>query len=272
MPKKYLGQNFLFDPSLLQRIIEVAHIAPDDTVVEIGPGHGRLTRMLAQRVQKVLAIELDSRLYERLKEEIQAFDNLELVNADALTYPYDSLGTFKVVANIPYYITTPIIFKLIDSRKNLTSMTLTVQKEVAERIVAVPHTRQYGVLSIAVQYYGKPTLEFIIPKEAFRPVPEVDSAVIHIEMYKKPAVDVQDEKLFFRIVRTAFSQRRKMVYNTLKGVYADSKTILAALGIDPARRPETLSIEEFAKLCEAIKKKMVSAPLNEADTITDNTS
>jgi 16S rRNA (adenine1518-N6/adenine1519-N6)-dimethyltransferase len=253
MPKKYLGQNFLFDPSILHRIVKAADITHDDTVVEIGPGYGTLTKMLAGVAKKVIAIELDLELYTKLKEEIKGF-NIELIHGDALKYHYEELEPFKVVANIPYYITTPIIFRLIEARKNLKSMTLTIQKEVAQRIVAKPNTKDYGVLSIALQYYGEPKLKFIIPKGAFRPVPKVDSALIHIEIYEKPKVIVEDEKLFFRIVKTAFAQRRKTLSNSLKPISKDIKEILINAAIEPIRRAETLSIEEFATLTSLVKK------------------
>lgn len=252
MTKRYLGQNFLYDPSILKRIIQVAQLNREDLVVEIGPGPGRLTRMLAEKVEKVIAIELDENLYEKLKTELTEFKNVELIHGDALKYPYESLPAFKVVANIPYYITTPLIFKLLEipphPLKNLKSMTLTIQKEVAERIIAKPGGKDYGVLSIMVQYYAKPSLEFIIPKEAFRPVPKVDSAVIHIEILEKPSVEVKNKDFFSRIVKTAFSQRRKMLSNSLKSIRGDVKEWLAEAGIDSNRRPETLSIEEFARL------------------------
>ena len=162
-----------------------------------------------RRRQKVIAIELDRELYERLREEAVEYENIELVSGNALRYPYEGLPEFKVVANIPYYITTPIIFRLIESRGNLISMTLTVQKEVAKRIAAQPDTKDYGVLSIMIQYYAVPELKFIIPKGAFRPVPKVDSAVIHLKIRKSPLVSVKDEKFFFRVVKTAFTQREK---------------------------------------------------------------
>ncbi|MBI5212383.1 MAG: 16S rRNA (adenine(1518)-N(6)/adenine(1519)-N(6))-dimethyltransferase RsmA [Nitrospirae bacterium] len=253
MPKRHLGQNFLFDPSILRRIVEVANITNDDTVVEIGPGLGTLTKILAEIAKKVIAIELDYELYERLKQELKGFKNIELIHDDALKYPYEALEPFKVVANIPYYITTPIIFRLLDALKNMKSMTLTIQKEVAQRIAAKPDTKEYGVLSIMVQYYGKPELKFVIPKGAFRPVPKVDSAVIRIEILDKPAVTVDDEKLFFRVVKTSFAQRRKTLANSLKSISNDIKEILIDAGIDPRRRAETLSIEEFARLSDLIK-------------------
>ncbi|NCO68324.1 MAG: 16S rRNA (adenine(1518)-N(6)/adenine(1519)-N(6))-dimethyltransferase [Nitrospirae bacterium CG_4_10_14_0_8_um_filter_41_23] len=249
--KKHLGQHFLHDPSILRRIVQVAHLSTEDLVVEIGPGPGNLTKMLAETVRKVIAIELDEKLFGKLESVMAEYENVELIHGDALKYSYENLPEFKVVANIPYYITTPIIFRLLEI-KNLKSMTLTVQKEVAERIVATPGGKDYGVLSIMLQYYAKPSLKFIIPKETFRPVPKVDSAVINIKIFEKPSVNVKDKELFSRIVKTAFSQRRKMLSNSLKSISGDVKEWLAETGIDPDRRPETLSIEEFAKLANKL--------------------
>ncbi|MFZ3123342.1 MAG: 16S rRNA (adenine(1518)-N(6)/adenine(1519)-N(6))-dimethyltransferase RsmA [Thermodesulfovibrionales bacterium] len=266
-PKKHLGQNFLYDPSILRRIVQAAEISSEDTVVEIGPGHGRLTCLLAEKAKRVIAIELDRELYEKLRQD-EVEKDIELVHGNALRYPYEDLPEFKVVANIPYYITTPIIFRLIESRGNLISMTLTVQREVAKRIVAQPGTKDYGVLSIMIQYYTVPELKFIIPKGAFRPVPKVDSALIHMKIRKSPPVEVKDEKFFFRIVKTAFSQRRKTLANALKPIIKEKsphppftkggqggiREILIHAGIDPQRRPGTLSIEEFARLADVLYK------------------
>lgn len=250
--KKSLGQNFLFDPLLLSRIIDAARITADDAVVEIGPGPGKMTELLAQRAKSVLAIELDTELYERLKTELSGYFNLKIVNMDVLEYPFVQLDPFKVVANIPYYITTPIIFHLLESRSKLRSMTLTIQKEVAERIVAPPGGKDYGVLSLSVQYYAEASLQFIIPKEAFRPMPKVDSAVIRMDIREKPPVDVKDEKMLFRIIRAAFSQRRKTLSNSLKPLIPDCKDLLKKADIDPIRRAETLSIQDFARLANLL--------------------
>lgn len=251
MAKKHLGQNFLFDPSILLNIIRAADLSDNDTVIEIGPGPGRLTRLLAERVNKVIAIELDPYLYNKLTAELKNLNNIDLVLGDALKFPFERLDCFKVVANIPYYITTPIIFRLIDARRSVESMTLTIQKEVAERIVAGPGTKAYGVLSIMVQFRAEPELMFIIPKEAFKPVPKVDSAVIHMRLRKQPAVSVQDEAFFATVVKTAFLQRRKTLSNSLKG-FMNIREILLQSGIDPQRRPETLNLAEFALLSDNI--------------------
>lgn len=252
MPKKHLGQNFLYDPSILTRIIDAADLSTEDTVVEIGPGPGRLTRLLADAVKKVIAIELDQDLYERLRSEFVGYRNVDLIHEDAMKFPYENVGTFKVVSNIPYYITTPIIFRLLEAKGNLESMTLTIQKEVAERIAATPGGKDYGVLSIMVQYHAMPEMQFIIPKEAFRPVPKVDSAVLYMKILERPSVEVRDEEMFFRVVKTAFSQRRKTLSNSLKGLGENIKGLLGAASIDPGRRPETLSLEEFARLSDSL--------------------
>ncbi len=222
--------------------------------MEIGPGHGRLTTLLAEKAKKVIAIELDPLLVRQLKERLSSYSNIEIIEMDALEFPYDRLEDFKVVANIPYYITTPIIFKLLEARR-LLSMTLTVQKEVAQRIVASPGTKEYGLLSVMVQYRARPEIKFFIPAGAFRPAPRVSSAVIHIERLKAPSV-VRDEGLLRTIVRTAFSKRRKTVLNALKGLNIKGlKEILEGCNIDPQRRPETLSVEDFIRLAQRIKEK-----------------
>ncbi len=252
MRKRRLSQNFLYDPAILGRIVRASGLSPGDTVVEIGPGPGRLTRMLAEGAGRVVAIELDRDLYERLTAELAGYENLELLRGDALRYDYGGLGPFKVVANIPYHITTPIIFKLLEYRQYLRSMTLTVQKEVAQRIAARPGTKHYGVLSITVQYYAKAELKFIIPRGAFRPVPKVDSACLHMEIYDTPPVKVKDEGLFLNIVKTAFGQRRKTLHNSLKKLVPDIDAVLRAAGIEPGARPETLSIGDFARLAQEV--------------------
>ncbi len=228
-------------------------VGPEDTAVEIGPGLGTLTKLLLEKAGKVTAIEVDRALFTRLEGGLGQEPKLELVNADALKFDYSALGPFKCVANIPYHITTPLIFKLLDSGK-LLSMTLTIQKEVAERIAAKPGTKDYGVLSLMVQYKGKPEYKFTIPAGAFRPVPKVDSACIRVDIYQGPPVHVDDEELFRKVIKSAFSQRRKTILNGIKQVAKDPLKALQTAGIDEKRRPETLSLEDFARLANAIKK------------------
>lgn len=254
MAKKSLGQNFLYDRAILSEIIEAARIQPEDTVIEIGPGHGTMTKLLAEKARKLIAIELDHELCVKLVGELKGFNNIDLVEGDAMKFNYEEVGRFKVVANIPYYITTPVIFRLLEAKQQLESMTLTIQKEVAERIVAPPGGKDYGVLSIALQCYALPALKFMVPKEAFHPVPKVDSAVVHISLRETPLVSVADEAFFFKVVRTAFSQRRKTLSNSLKPFGPTVRDVLAETGIDPQRRPETLSIEEFKKIAELLSE------------------
>jgi len=253
MTKKRLGQHFLSDSLILNRMMEAAELQPEDLVVEIGPGPGKLTRILAETVRQVIAIELDENLHRSLREEMNLCENVEVVQGDALEYPYEYLPEFKVVANIPYYITTPILFRLLSNNIRLKTMTLTVQREVAERIVAKPGGKEYGVLSLMLQYRGTPELKFVIPKQAFRPVPRVDSAVIHISLLAKPPVNVLAEDIFFMIIKTAFSQRRKMLSNSLKSLGKNMKEWFDKAHIDPSRRPETLSLEEFARLANTFE-------------------
>jgi 16S rRNA (adenine1518-N6/adenine1519-N6)-dimethyltransferase len=254
MSRSRLGQNFLFNHAILERIADAAGLEKEDTVIEIGPGPGRLTRLLAGRVKKVVAVELDGALFEKLRADLIGYRNVELVHSDAMKFPYEDIGTFKVVANIPYYITTPIIFRLLAAGEKLKSMTLTIQKEVAERIVAPPGGKDYGVLSIMVQYRARVELNFLIPKEEFVPVPRVDSAVVHIRIRKEPAVAVRDEAVFSKVVKTSFSQRRKTLSNSLKSLRKDIRDVLYRVEIDPARRPETLSIVEFARIADALSE------------------
>ncbi len=252
MPRSRLGQNFLYSPTILGRIVDAAGLDKNDTVVEIGPGPGGLTRLLAERVKSVIAIEVDEALLDQLRGDLIGYRNVELIRDDALKFCYEDIGAFRVVANIPYYITTPIIFRLLEAREGLKTMTLTIQKEVAERIVASPGRKDYGVLSIMVQYRAAAELKFIIPKEEFVPVPRVDSAVVHIRVRQKPAVVVKDEPVFFRVVKTSFSQRRKTLSNSLKSLRKDIREVLYRAEIDPGRRPETLSLEEFARIADLL--------------------
>ncbi|MBI4687577.1 MAG: ribosomal RNA small subunit methyltransferase A [Nitrospirae bacterium] len=252
--RRPLGQHFLFDPNILKRIIDSSGITPEDTVLEIGPGLGTMTRLLAHYAGKVIAIEVDSRLSERLKETLSSAANVEIINADALKYPFNDIsGKFKVVANIPYYITTPLLFRFLEFKERIPSMTLLMQKEVAERIVAKPGRKDYGVLSITAQLYTRPEIKFIVSRGTFSPPPRVDSALVHFEVSGEPIYKIKDERLFLKVVKTAFSQRRKTILNTLKS-YAGIKEALDRAGIDPKLRPENLSIEDFIKIADALSR------------------
>ncbi|MBF0473434.1 MAG: ribosomal RNA small subunit methyltransferase A [Nitrospirae bacterium] len=252
--KPKLGQHFLFDQVILDKIIDAANINDDDTIIEIGPGPGTLTVKLLEKANRVVAIELDRLLHHKLVQRFQNNDKLQLILGDALKFDFGSIGKFKVVSNIPYQITTPLIFKLLKNRDNLTSMTLTMQKEVADRIIAVPGSKAYGILSLTVQYHTQPLEIFSIPPEAFRPPPKVKSTVINFRILQTPSVEVSDPELYFRIIKAAFNQRRKTIANTLKSLYGeDTKGFLLLSDINPTHRPETLSSAQFANLANVIK-------------------
>lgn len=251
-PKKSLGQNFLKDPRYLGKIVEAARIGPRDQVLEIGPGLGHLTRALAETGCMLLLLELDDRLIPRLREEFGPLPNVEIVHADALEYDYGLLqGTWKVVANLPYYISTPIIQRLIAERGRFTTLTLMLQKEVAERIAADPGGKEYGFLSVLVQYAAAPRLEFSVPAGAFTPRPKVDSTVLTLTMRDRPETVADDEAIFLRVIKAAFSQRRKTLRNSL-GQLGYPREVMSAVkdgtGIDLGRRAETLSVAEFCRL------------------------
>jgi 16S rRNA (adenine1518-N6/adenine1519-N6)-dimethyltransferase len=250
--KKAFGQNFLFDPNILKKIVNVSSAAPDDTVVEVGPGLGTLTKILSDRVRKVIAIEFDKKLISRLKDNLSDRKNVEVVTADALKFPYDTIEeNFRVIANIPYYITTPIIFKMLEFKNKIPSMTLLMQKEVAKRIVASSGGRDYGVLSISTQLFTKPELKFMVSRKAFSPPPNVDSAVVHFEVSPTPRFHVSNAELFLHVVKTAFSQRRKTILNSLKKIPSIKDAFQHAC-IDPGMRPDSLSIEDFVRLTDAL--------------------
>ncbi len=252
--KKSLGQNFLKDPHYLHKIADAARVGPGDQVLEIGPGLGHLTRVLAARAKKVLALELDARLIPRLQQECSILGNVEIVQADAVVYPYESLSTgWKVVANLPYYISTPIIQRLIACRDKFKTLTLMLQQEVAERVASLPGSKTYGYLSVLVQLYAEPRIEFMVPPGAFTPKPEVNSAVITLTIRNNPAVAVTDEIFFVRLVKAAFSQRRKTLKNALKLLDAPAAKLAmvpSKTGIDLGRRAETLTVKEFGLLAD----------------------
>jgi 16S rRNA (adenine1518-N6/adenine1519-N6)-dimethyltransferase len=253
-PKKSLGQNFLKDPHYLSKIADAAGIRSEDKVLEIGPGLGHLTRELAGRANKVLALELDERLIPHLKHELAALPNITIVQTDALEYPFETLsGKWKVVSNLPYFISTAIIQKLIGHRDKFTSLTLMLQKEVAERIAASPGGKEYGFLSVLVQLYTVPKIEFKVPPGAFTPRPEVDSAVMTLILRDRPAILVNDEEFFIVVVKAAFSQRRKTLRNALKQLNISKEKmgmVLNKTSIDLGRRAETLTLEEFGHLAD----------------------
>jgi len=253
-PKKSLGQNFLVDENVAQRIIGAADISKDDTVVEIGPGRGVLTRGLAEQAGRVVAIELDERLIDGLRMEHADLANLEVVHADALGYDFGNIeGRIKVVANLPYYISTPIISRLVGLRTKVSLMVLMLQKEVAQRIAAPPGGKEYGYLSVMVQLYARPEILFAVKPGSFSPPPKVDSSVVRLMVLDEPAATCKDYKRLERLVSAAFSQRRKTLRNALKASRMFEDGAIEAMGgsgIDPSRRAETLSVAEFARLSD----------------------
>ena len=257
---KKLGQNFLIDRHIVQGIVDAAEINAGDKVLEIGPGIGTLTQGLAEAGANVTAVELDKKLPAVLKETLKGYDNVKIVPGDILKVNIKEImgeGEFKVAANLPYYITTPILMTLLERHLPITNMVTMVQKEVAERMIAEPDSKAYGALSVAVQYYTEPRIVLDVPPRSFIPAPEVDSVVIACKVRKTPAVAVTDEKMFFRVVKAAFGQRRKTLANALKGGGFPKEKISPAMeqaNIELNRRGETLSLTEFASLADAFGK------------------
>ncbi len=267
--KKSLGQNFLIDTNILRNIVQHSGVTSESGAIEIGPGIGALTEQLAKNCKKVVAFEIDQRLLPILKDTLSAYDNIQIIHEDILKAEVakvikeeftDQVEDLHVVANLPYYVTTPIIMKLLEEHLPLASITVMLQKEVADRMAAAPGTKEYGSLSIAVQYYTKAEVAMIVPKTVFVPQPNVDSAVIHLTVRDRPAVEVDDEAFFFEITRASFAQRRKTILNNLVSQLPEGKAkkelILQGLeksGVDPIRRGETLSLQEFADLSNALR-------------------
>lgn len=255
-PKRRLGQNFLVDDSVVDAIIRIADIDEKETILEIGPGKGILTYPLAKRVKRVIALEIDEDLCGFLNDHLAGLSNVEIIHTNALTFDYGGLkGRFRVIANLPYYISIPLIVKLLEDREMIPEMFLMVQKEVADRITARPGIKDYGSISIFVQYLSNVEIVLNVSRESFRPIPKVDSAVIKITSFVRPIVEVIDEGLFFRIVRYAFALRRKTLRNSLKSLNIPPDMLKEAFrmaGIDPSRRGETLSLQEFANLSNLI--------------------
>ena len=265
--KKSLGQNFLIDPNVLHNIVSHAELTKESAAIEIGPGIGALTEHLARTAGQVVAFEIDQRLLPVLEDTLSPYDNVDIIHSDVLKANVsdmmkEKLTDYKdimVVANLPYYVTTPILIKLLMEKLPIRGMIVMMQKEVADRITAKPSTKAYGSLSIAIQYYMKAEIAMTVPKSVFIPQPNVDSAVIKLTRYDTPPVSVLDEDFLFFVSRSSFAQRRKTIINNLQSQLPHGKEkkelILAALAeanIDPTRRGETLSIQEFGKLANLL--------------------
>ncbi|MCI2061550.1 MAG: 16S rRNA (adenine(1518)-N(6)/adenine(1519)-N(6))-dimethyltransferase RsmA [Eubacteriaceae bacterium] len=268
---KSLGQNFLTDKNIIDRIIDATGIGPDDLVIEIGPGLGVLTCEAARLARRVIAIEIDKALIPILGVTLGDFSNIEIINRDVLKTDITDIiekakaenpgiAGVKVIGNLPYYITTPIIMKLLEEGTPADSITVMMQKEVAERICAPAGVKSYGALSVAVQYYCDVTKVADVPKEVFVPRPKVDSAVLRLDVRSEKPVDLIDENMFFVCIKAGFSQRRKTLLNCMTGLRgmdkAAMRSLLEEIDIDPMRRAETLTIEEFAKLANRVKKEV----------------
>ena len=265
--QKKFGQNFLIDPRVLEKIITAAEITEDDCVLEIGPGIGTMTQHLACAAKKVIAVEIDRALIPILQDTLKDYDNVRIINEDVMKVDLARLAEeenggkpLKVVANLPYYITTPIIMGLFENHVPLKSITVMVQKEVADRMQVGPGTKDYGALSRAVQYYAKPYIVANVPPNCFMPRPKVGSAVIRLDRYEESPVKVKDEKLMFRIIRASFNQRRKTLANGLKNsaeldfTKEEIEAAIVGIGKEPGVRGETLTLEEFAGLADNLSR------------------
>lgn len=265
--QKKFGQNFLIDGRVLEKIMDAADIGAEDFVLEIGPGIGTMTQYLAERARQVMAVEIDRNLIPILSETLSDYDNVEILNADILkidlrkTVEEKNQGKpIKVVANLPYYITTPIIMELFESEIPVDNITVMVQKEVADRMQAQPGTKDYGALSLAVQFYAKPYIVANVPPNCFMPRPKVGSAVIRLTRHQNPPVEVKNKKLLFQLIRASFNQRRKTLQNGIKnfsGLSFSKEEVADALeqiGVSPTIRGEALSLEQFAELCSLLDR------------------
>lgn len=258
--KKSLGQNFLVDNEILDRIVTLANVTEEDTVIEIGPGIGSLTQKLAEKAGKVVSVEVDQRLEDVLEETLNEYDNTEVVFGDALEVDFDDLvdGQYKIVANLPYYITTPIVMRLLEEKFNVEQIVFMVQKEVAERMVASPGGKDYGVLSIGIQFHTTAEILFNVPPNVFIPQPKVDSSVVSLDVLEEPPVEVVSEEFFFKIVNAGFQQRRKTIRNSLSKAANINLSrdlvdrALEMVDIDSRRRAEKLNLEQFAALSNQI--------------------
>ncbi len=257
-PKKSLGQNFLTDKNIQNKIIDSCQLTPQDTVLEIGSGRGELTCLIADKVEKLFSVEIDKSLYDGLKLRTKEFKNFKLINKDILKFSLRGYfrgleKKLKVVGNVPYYISTPIIEHLLKYKDKIDKVFITVQKEFARRITASPGSKEYGSLSCFVQYYTEPKIIFYIKRNSFYPAPKVDSALLRLEIRRLPSVKPDNEKLFFKIIRAAFNKRRKTLRNSLEGVLPLKKieAFFKKYGINKDIRPEDLSLADFANLANA---------------------
>ena len=267
--KKSLGQNFLTDERVLFDIVEAAEVSEHDFVLEIGPGPGVLTRELAKRAARVVAVELDRDIIQLLSENIAEYDNVQIINKDILKVDLEELcreyfegKPFKVIANLPYYITTPIVMKLLEGKTKIEHIVIMIQKEVAERLTAKPGTKDFGAISLSVNYYADAHIVRLVPPEAFVPAPKVFSAVLKISVLDEPRVKVSDEKYLFRLIKASFSKRRKTFLNSISGenglciTKEEAKEVLSELGFSDNIRGETLSLVQFAQISDEFSEKV----------------
>lgn len=266
--RKKFGQNFLIDGNILEKIVDAAQITEADCVLEIGPGIGTMTQYLAERAKTVVAVEIDTNLIPILRDTLSSYNNVEIINQDILKVDINSIveeqnggNPIKIVANLPYYITTPIIMSLLEKHVKLQSITIMVQKEVADRMQAGPGTKDYGALSLAVQYYTKPEIITKVPASCFMPRPNVDSMVIRLTKYEQPPVEALDEEFLFAVIRASFNQRRKTLINGLSnaGNIGISKeraaAVLEQMGLSVQIRGETLTLKQFAEFANCVLQK-----------------
>jgi len=276
--QKNFGQNFLIDGNIVNKIVDAAEVSKEDVVLEIGAGIGTLTSALAERVNRVIVIEIDKNLIPILNDTLGGYSNVDIVLGNALKMDFDDLvyektggqsdrgqEPYKIVANLPYYITTPLVMHALESHFNASLMVFMVQKEVAERMVASPGRKDYGALTLGVNYYSEPKMIVRVPKKVFMPQPEVESMVVRLNRREQPPVRVDDEGTFFRVVRAAFGQRRKTLGNALTGIVEGMdkngvSVLLSSLGIDPGRRGETLSFGEYARITNELFKISKGSP------------
>lgn len=263
-PKKSLGQHFLIDKNIIQKVVKTADIQEDDIILEIGPGLGEMTLELSRRARKIVAVEIDLRFIDILRKKFLDYPNIQIIEGDILKIDFFKMaenvgGRLKVVANLPYNISTPLIFRFIEARRCFSNLTLMVQKEVAERIVSNPGTRDYGVLTLFVQMVAIPSIKFFIKRSLFFPPPKVDGAVLQILWRRDKLIKDEDEDWFKEVVREVFKYRRKTLINALRNsnivTPPDLDDAIKQAGLDPKKRPEQLSIEDFLKLSEILKPK-----------------